>query len=387
MTILWGTYLAHSMRAEHSAALEVARQFLVLGADHDHAGVSALANRFMGQTLHFMGAFVGARVHLERALALCANNPEATATYRRFGVDDQVNTLSFLASTLLFLGYPEQSAATAENAETRARAMGRAYTTAMGFTSIAILGTVGGDPRRALSRVDEAIALSVENEFASLNRRARFFRGSLMAQAGDLEAGIDVMQSAIAAAESNSERNRRTLYLGHIASAYADLGQPEVGLELLDEAVQLAEATSERFSEAELYRLRGTIQLSLNKESEAEADLRRALTIARQQEACWWELRAATTLARHWHDEGRSLEAMSLLQPIYGWFVEGFDTPDLKDAKTLLDQMRLALGIQAASGVSLDNACLKRAPALQDWPQPVSGRTSARRPNATKRES
>src|SRR5579871_1311739 len=174
MTILWGTYLAHSMRAEHSAALEVARQFLVLGADHDHAGVSALANRFMGQTLHFMGAFVGARVHLERALALCANNPEATATYRRFGVDDQVNTLSFLASTLLFLGYPEQSAATAENAETRARAMGRAYTTAMGFTSIAILGTVGGDPRRALSRVDEAIALSVENEFASLNRRARF---------------------------------------------------------------------------------------------------------------------------------------------------------------------------------------------------------------------
>jgi class 3 adenylate cyclase/predicted ATPase/ABC-type transport system involved in cytochrome c biogenesis ATPase subunit len=348
MTILWGTYLAHSMRAEHSAALEVARQCLVLGADHNHPGVSALANRFMGQTLHFMGAFVDARADLERALALCANNPEAVATYRRFGVDDQVNTLSFLASTLLFLGYPEQSAAAAEKAEARARAIGRAYTTAMGFTNIAFLGAIGGDPRRALARADEAIALSVENEFASLNRRARFFRGSLMAQAGDLEAGIGVMRSALAAAESNSERNRRTLFLCHIASAYANLGQPEVGLDLLDEAVQLTEATSERFFEAELYRLRGKIQLSLDKKSEAEAELKRALTIARQQEARWWELRAATTLSRHWHGEGRSSEAVSLLQPIYCWFVEGFDTPDLKDAKALLDQLMIALGIEAA---------------------------------------
>jgi predicted ATPase len=163
------------------------------------------------------------------------------------------------------------------------------------------------------------------------------------------------MRSAFAATDSNSERNRRTLYLGHIASAYANLGQPEVGLELLDEAVQLAEATSERFFEAELYRLRGKIQLSLNKKGEAEAELKRAITIARQQEAHWWELRAAATLARHWQDEGRSFEAISLLQPIYSWFVEGFDTPDLKKAKTLLDQLRIVSSrqIQAASAGEL----------------------------------
>ncbi|MBV9530494.1 MAG: tetratricopeptide repeat protein [Bradyrhizobium sp.] len=217
---------------------------------------------------------------------------------------------------------------------------------------MAVLGTVGGDPRRALALADEAIALSVENEFASPERSAHFFRGSLIAHAGDLKAGIDLMQSAFAAADSNSERNRRTLYLCHIAAAYANLGQPEVGLELLDEAVQLAEATNERFFEAELYRLRGKIQLSLGKKGEAEAELKRALTIARQQEARWWELRAATTLARHWRDEGRCFEAISLLQPIYSWFVKGFDTPDLKDAKTLLDQLRIlsSTQIQGASG-------------------------------------
>jgi len=284
----------------------------------------------------------------------------------------QVNTLSFLASTLLFLGYPEQSAAAAEKAETRARAIGRAFTSALGFTNMAALGIIGGDPRRALALADEAIALSVENEFASPNRRARFFRGSLIAQAGDVQVGIDLMRSAVAAADSNSERNRRTLYLGHIASAYANRGQPEVGLELLDDAVQLAEATSERFFEAELYRLRAKIRLSLDKKGEAEAELKRALTIARQQEARWWELRTATTLARHWHGEGRSFEAISLLQPIYSWFVEGFDTPDLKDAKTLLDQLRIVSStqIQTARGGSLDDARLNRGYALRDWPMP-----------------
>ena len=142
MTILWGTYLAHSMRAEHTAALEVARQCLSLAADHEHPGVSALANRFMGQTLHFMGAFVDARAHLERTLSLCATNPETIATYRRFGVDDQANTLSFLASTLLLLGYPEQSAVAAEQAVSRAQALGLAFTTAL------VLSHIGG-PRHS----------------------------------------------------------------------------------------------------------------------------------------------------------------------------------------------------------------------------------------------
>jgi predicted ATPase len=217
---------------------------------------------------------------------------------------------------------------------------------------MAILGTMGGDPQRALAHADEAISLSVDNEFAALDRRARFFRGALLAQAGDLQLGLELMKSALAAAEFNSEWNRRPLYLCHIASAHASLGQPEVGLALLDGAVQLVEATSERFFEAELYRVRGKLLLSLGEKGDAEAELQRALTIARQQQARWWELRAATSLARHWHDEGRYIEAISVLEPIYIWFVEGFDTADLKDAKLLLDHLHTLSGaqIRSASG-------------------------------------
>jgi predicted ATPase len=108
--------------------------------------------------------------------------------------------------------------------------------------------------------------------------------------------------------------------------------------------------TSERFFEAELYRLRGEMLLSLGKKGEAEAALRRALTIAQQQQARWWELRAATSLAKYWHDEGKCLEACSLLQPIYSWFVEGSDTIDMKDAKALLDELRDLSGPQTQAG-------------------------------------
>jgi predicted ATPase len=339
MTVVWGAYLAHSMRAEHPAALEVARQCLALAAHHEHPGIAALANRFMGQTLHFMGAFVDARRHLEQTLALCAAHQEAIAAYRRFGTDDQSNALSFLAPTLLLLGYPEQSAAAAAQAVSRARAIGHAYSTALALSHVAFLGTIGCDAERAAAYADEAIALSVEHGLASPDHRARFFRGALLAQNGDLHAGIELMRNAMRRTEGNAERNRRTLYLSHLASAQAGLGQLEIGLDLLDKAIQTAQATSERFFEAELYRLRGEILLTLGRKVEAEAGLRRALTIAQQQQARWWELRAATSLAGHWRDEGRYVEAREVLEPVYGWFTEGFDTTYLRSAKALLDQL------------------------------------------------
>ena len=262
------------MRAEHIAARKVAQQFLALGAHHEHPGLSALGNRFLGQTLYFMGAFVDARLHLERTLALCAANPETIVTYRRFGTDDEVRAWSVLANTLLLLGYPEQSAAAAAKAVSRARQTGLAFTTALALSQVAIQGTLGDDPKLAAAHAEEAIALSIEHELAGPEQRARFIQGALLAQSGDLKRGIDIMRSAIAAAESNAARNLHTLYLGHLGSAHASLGQPEVGLVLLDDAIQTAEITNERFFEAELYRIRGEILRMLGRRGDAEAALR-----------------------------------------------------------------------------------------------------------------
>jgi predicted ATPase len=352
MTVLWGVYLAHAMRAEYIAALEVARECLALAAHHEHPGVLALANRFMGQTLYFMGVFVDARFHLERTLDLCAANQETITSYRRFGTDDQVAASSALSRTLWILGYPEQAAAVGGQALARARSMGLAFTTALALDGEALLGALGADLQRAAAHANEAVAHSIEHSLADYEERARFIQGALLAQSGDPQQGIELMHSAIAANERTTNRSRSTLYLGHSAAAHASLGQPEVGLALLDDAIQTAETTNERFFEAELHRLRGQMLLTLGRRSEAEVGLRRALTIAQQQQARWWELRVATSLAKHWHDEGKYLEAYSLLQPVYSWFAEGFDTKDLKDAKALLDELRDLSGSQTQVGKS-----------------------------------
>jgi predicted ATPase len=183
------------------------------------------------------------------------------------------------------------------------------------------------------------MAHSIEHSLADYEQRARFIQGDLLAQSGDPQHGIELMRSAIAAIERTNSVNRRTLYLGHSAAAHASLGQPEVGIELLNKAIQTAKLTDERFFEAELYRLRGKTLSTLGRKAEAEADLQRALEIAQQQQARWWELRAATSLAKCWYDEGKCGDAYSLLQPVYSRFVEGSDTTSLRDAKALLDEM------------------------------------------------
>jgi predicted ATPase len=127
--------------------------------------------------------------------------------------------------------------------------------------------------------------------------------------------------------------------LTSVAEAYARLGQPVVGLNCLTEAVQIIEATDERRDEAELHRVRGDLLNATGDQAAAEQSYHQALAIARRQSAKLFELRAATSLARLWRDQGKRTEAHDLLAPVYGWFTEGFDTPVLKEAKSLLEQL------------------------------------------------
>ena len=130
------------------------------------------------------------------------------------------------------------------------------------------------------------------------------------------------------------------LYIALLAGACVIAGQIEEGVAQLDQALQLVERTGERWFAAELDRQRGRLLLRQGHPEAAEELYRKALGIAREQEAKLWELRAAASLARLWRDQGRRAAARDLLAPVYGWFAEGFGTPDLKEAKALLDELQ-----------------------------------------------
>jgi len=127
--------------------------------------------------------------------------------------------------------------------------------------------------------------------------------------------------------------------LGHLAQAQGMAGHPEEGLTTLAEALTLVEETDERHWEAELHRIRGELLRMQGAEAEAEASFQRAIEVARRQQAKSWELRATVSLCRLWREQGRIDEARQMLAGIVCWFTEGFDTPDLREARDLLEQL------------------------------------------------
>jgi len=160
-----------------------------------------------------------------------------------------------------------------------------------------------------------------------------------MVQKGDVTAGITLMQRGSAAYQATGATTWMPHFVALRANAYEIAGDVEQALNLMDDALQIVERTGERWFSAELNRHKGRLLLRQSQPQAAEESFGKALSIAREQEAKLWELRAATSLVRLWCEQGRRAEAHDLLAPIYGWFTEGFDTADLKDAKALLDAL------------------------------------------------
>jgi predicted ATPase len=165
-------------------------------------------------------------------------------------------------------------------------------------------------------------------------------RGEALAMLGQVHEGIAQMREGLAIQQkAGAERCYWSGCLCSLAEGYAKAGQPREGLTTLDKAQTLVEQTGERYAEAELYRLRAEILLMQGDDAGAEASLHKALEVARRQNAKLWELRAATSLARLWSKHGRRNEARQMLAEKYGWFSEGFDTPDLREAEALLEEL------------------------------------------------
>jgi len=184
----------------------------------------------------------------------------------------------------------------------------------------------------------KAVAVTREHGFPLYLGWGLILQGWAMAQRGEGDAAVEQIRSGLAAIEATGSCLQRPIYLGLLAEALALAGEVEEGLAVLAEALATAEASGARGNDAELHRLRGDLlrRLPSSDWTEVEACFRKALAIAREQGTRGFELRAAVNLARFVSDQGRHAEAKDLLAPVYGWFTEGFDTPDLKEAKALL---------------------------------------------------
>jgi predicted ATPase len=200
--------------------------------------------------------------------------------------------------------------------------------------------TVCRDYAKAGALLDEAIALADEKGASFWKPLATVGRGCVLALTGDASKAIQVNTSGTTAYRSTGATVILPLYLSSLAWAHAELGQFDDAWRCVNEATTAIQTTKETWHEAEVNRIAGEISLKSPEQdtAKAQAYFERALAVAREQQAKSWELRTAMSMARLWRDQGKRAEARELLAPVYGWFTEGFDTRDLKEAKALLEQ-------------------------------------------------
>jgi predicted ATPase len=247
--------------------------------------------------------------------------------------------LGFRALALWLLGYPEAGISDADNALREARDIAPAGTLMHTLSWGILTRTVCGyDVPSTL--VDELVALADHKSAVQWKTIGMLLQAILAMNRQSAEA-VHVLSSRIAAYRSTGSTFCQPWYLANLATAYANIDHIEEARDGIAEAMTMIETDKERWFAAEINRMAGEIELKSPQTGAAkgEAYFQRALAIARQQQAKSWELRAAMSMARLWRDQGKREEARDLLAPIYGWFTEGFDTLDLKEAKALLDEL------------------------------------------------
>jgi predicted ATPase len=286
------------------------------------------------------GDLVNGKEHYDRALAIYDPAEHGPLTTRS-GRDVGVALLASRSSCLWQLGYPETSCNDGEHAVKNAREIGDAATLMFALYAACFNHFYCGNYPAANTLIDELIALAEEKGASYWKALGTAVRGWLFALTGKASDAVQAITSGLSSLRSTNATLYEPWHLQQLAMAYAELGQPDDARRCVDDAIETIERSKEKWGEAEVHRIAGEIALkSLMPDPEkAKAYFERALAVARQQQAKSWELRAAMSLARLWRDQGKAGEARELLAPVYGWFTEGFDTRDLKEAKALLEEL------------------------------------------------
>jgi class 3 adenylate cyclase/predicted ATPase len=339
-SVLYGFWVANYVAFNGNATLELAVQFLALAEKKGATVPLMVGHRLMGTSLMSTGDIAPGRAHYDQALALydpAEHRPLAT----RFGQDVGVAILCYRSRNLWLLGYPEAALADAEHALKDAREIGQAGTLMYALGHLPLTHILIGNNATANAQANQVVALADEKGALLWKSEGMRNQGCVLALTGKASEAVQMMTSGITGFRSTGATVWDPFYLSYLARAHAELGQFDDAWRCVGEAMTAAETTKERWFEAEIQRIAGEIALKspVPDAAKAETYFERALAVARQQQAKSWELRAAMSMARLWRDQGKRHEARDLLAPVCGWFTEGFDTLDLKEAKTLLDEL------------------------------------------------
>jgi predicted ATPase len=299
-----------------------------------------IGHRAVGIVSFHRGELAPARTHLEQACALY-DAPQHRSLAFFYVFDPFAASASHLSCSLFALGHPEQARARADATLTWARELAHPGSLALALCNTCLLAQFAGDRRAVQKRADELHGLASEQGFAFYAANAKIFDGwSSAGQRREAE-GVPRIREGINALTATGAALFVPHFLVLLAQAQQSHGQVPQAEETLADALAWVRRTGERYYQAELLRNRGESLLARRTPdpTTAERCLVEALETARQQQAKMWELRAAMSLARLWRDQGERAQARDLLAPVYGWFTEGFDIADLKDAKALLEAL------------------------------------------------
>jgi predicted ATPase len=321
-------------------------QLLGLSETIQDAGLSLEANLAHGNTLFLFGELIPALESMERALSIYDPKKHHIHAFL-YGLDPGVFCLAKIAWIFALLGHPDQASKKIEGALTLAHQQSHAFSLAIAIMHACPIHILRSEWLALQQQAEAGIALCTEQGFASILAQSTNYRGYALARQGQTGEGIALMREGVAAARATGAGLYYPYHLAMLAEACGTAGHFEDGLTALAEAIAIVQRTEERVYEAKLHRLKGELTLNQsnvqglqsNVQLEAEGCFRKSIEIARRQEAKSFELSAVTSLSRLWQKQGKKTEALKMLTQIYGWFSEGFDTPDLKDAKALLEQL------------------------------------------------
>jgi tetratricopeptide (TPR) repeat protein len=332
---LWGNSW---MAGNNQDALHMANEFLSRSQALSDPVLLMVAHRVMGSTLLTVGDFHSSTDHFEETIRLSAGR-DRRPLYNLYMVEPQAASLLLLSWDLWFLGYPDQSFSRVSEALALGQDLHHPYTVAFAHYMTSVVHLLRGDAARALESSQKSFEMSQEQRFSLYEILSRISRGRAMVDLGRHGEARAEIALGIDDARRNGVGFMLPMMDSWLADAHARVGENERALSIVERTLADIGDVTGRSWEAELYRQRAHILLTLNPSNfgEAESHLKKSIEVARSQNAKSLELRAATSLAELWRTQGRPDEARALLEPVCRWFQEGSETTDLRRARAALN--------------------------------------------------